>query len=157
MAEVSHNPSGELYFPYSPKGEKYERKKQHSFTNVLLDIKSREECLVDGYLLFSLLFREQKDTTITKVDHLWSENNQCKIIFSHFLNLNENTLDGKNFIDPRLKTIVTNFNFTKTIQINAAMTKIFVYDVGFMQDLKRLKYATSDMTQYINADGKASL
>jgi hypothetical protein len=52
------------------KEKKYERKKQHSLTNVLLDIKSKEECLVDGYLLFSLLFREQKDTLITKVDHL---------------------------------------------------------------------------------------
>lgn len=80
-----------------------------------------------------------------------------KIFTCHFLNLNEITLDGKNFVDPRLKTIVTDFHFTKAIQINAAMAKIFVYDIGFMQDLKSLKYATSDMAQYINVDAKASL
>jgi hypothetical protein len=46
-----------------------ERKKE-TINNILLDIKSKEECLVGGYLLFSPLFQEQKDTSITKVDHL---------------------------------------------------------------------------------------
>jgi hypothetical protein len=66
-------------------------------------------------------------------------------------------LDGKNFIDPRLKTVVTDFNFTKAVQKNAAMTKIFVYHVSSMQDLKRLKYVTGYMAQYVNANAKASL